>query len=297
MKRKMFIAIIAQIFAVLIAGGYVEAADKYTINFSPRVEVGKKYRVHSKVWEKRTANRTMGGETQPVESESIEVRFSAVAEILAVDSKGQEIKTSYTVESCTRSEDGSSVDVVPSGTVILSEFTGGRTVNTVKGVTLDEVNTRAVDLVVTSHEPDSSTDQDIWGNPKPVAIGQKWSVDRDVCAEWLSSFGKIVKDQISGTTTFVGFKNFNGNKCYDVKSDLKVVNLGIEQPGVTVDEGVMTVKNTGIFAVEDIHFGALSQTVDMNIRMKMHGKGENDEEISLTAVMEHHVESTYEPLR
>jgi hypothetical protein len=230
------------------------------------------------------------------EESVVEVVLKGIAETLAVDSKGQEIKTSYTIDECYQIVGGKKVEIISKGKVLTAWKKDKASVFYLDDRPVAKDIEKLVSEVVSPHEPESSTDNDTWGMKSPVSIGQEWPMDEERAALFFSDFNIIDTKSMTGSTKLKGIKTHKGIKCYDVQGELKVGHFISNDPSMIIDDGYIRIKVAGLFPVAGKDLTSMKDSVTMVMRLVVHGKQEDGSEIKVDATSERLVEQESTPL-
>ena len=216
----------------LVASGSARAADDtHAVRLSRPTKVGDRYRVDAKgklVMQQRVA---AAGQVAQSNETTIEVQLLAVATVLAVDSKAMATRVSYQVASCQRLKDGQTKEIVPRGRTVVAEHKGQKTGFTVDGEAAPAEVAEALGVVISAHEPESATDDDIFGTRDRKRVGEKWDINAPAAARDLSARGlKLAPQDIAGHAKLEAVRTVDGVKALEVSARLRVDRLNAPLP-------------------------------------------------------------------
>lgn len=126
-------------------------------------------------------------------------------------------------------------------------------VNGVKAGTKDKELLEAIISVKNDRLPD---DQESFGPKKPVQIGEKWPINKDAAASALKEMGikELNQVKVDGEFRLDAVKQANGKDMAFVSGYLNISDIIPPfPPGITVTEGVMNFKGTGIIPLSGNH--------------------------------------------
>ncbi|HMF08339.1 MAG TPA: hypothetical protein VKJ00_04335 [Thermoanaerobaculia bacterium] len=285
--------------ALAAAVSTLSADEDYAIRLSRAHSVGDRYRLDARG---RTHDRqrvTVGGrETENSETE-VSVHLVAAATVLAVDTKLQAIRTEYRIESCQKSSSGKTSEVLPAGRKVIAESKAGETVFTIDGQPAGKETAEALKAVISSHDPDSPTDDEISGTTERKRIGDTWSINAATAARLLSKEGvSISPEDLHGTVRLEGVRTINGVKALELSLHLRADKLRFAAPeGLRLEKSAMEGDFTSPVAVDTQSRSHLPDKLHLRFNMLMTGqKPDTGEKVAIEADAEMTQENSYSPI-
>jgi hypothetical protein len=294
MKKSGFLAL-WMIAVCTLFTGQLNAAQKYTFSISSKYNVGDRYKVFMKGKEHQVIVKTAAGSEPERKETQSEITLKAVCEILAVDNNGQEIKTKYAVEECSSTTDNTREDVIAAGSVLIVECSQDQAVFTLDGNPLPDEKVHLLKIVITNHEPNGNTDNEIMGIKEPVAVGQSWPIDMEILGKKMSKAQVIDPASVSGKSVLKGLVNHKGIKCYDVACEIKMDRLVSNQPDTTFD-GSAVANYRILVPIRKNSTNPVFESLNMSMHVRMRKNTEDGEANEVEMSAEQTSESQYEPL-
>ncbi|HEY3357458.1 MAG TPA: hypothetical protein VGQ83_29680 [Polyangia bacterium] len=276
------------------------ADDAYAVKLSRPAKAGDRYRVVTKGKTRKQQRAVKAGQEVSNSDEAMDVELTAAATVVAVDGRALPVRVSYQVERCQKAAKGETREVVGRGRTIVVEHKNGKTVFTVDGEVATGDTAEALGVVLTAREPDTATDDDIFGTRERRRVGDEWRINGDAAARDLAGRGlKIGGADIAGTARLEGVRKQDGVKALEVSARLRVDRVQMPlPPGMQVDKASVEASFAGLFPVDTLSTRRLADRLQMKValamRMKNPGAGE---EMVVEAMMEQRVETRYTPLK
>ncbi len=191
----------------------------------------------------------MAGRVVSDSDKTIDVELDAVAEVLAVDSKQQGTRMAYTIARAQQNENAQTTEILARGRVVVVEHRDGRTQFTVDGEKPPRTIEEALGIVISAHEPNSATDDEIFGTRERKRIGDEWGINAEAAAKDFTSRGvKIEPQNIQGATKLVAAKTHEGTKVLELQGKIRIGNLTLPMPpGAQIDRSHVEALFWGLF--------------------------------------------------
>jgi len=239
MRAPLVASIILALFVAETA-----LAQKYSIRLSSPESVGRKHWISLTGRRHQQLSATQNGRVVKPQSSDLFVIFEGREEILAVDSKGMAVRESFTVEKFTKTEDGVTSVLLKPGSVIITD--GGQPdANQIvlQGGVMDEATLAAFSMLITPHEPNSFTDDEIYGTREPKGVGDSWIINTAAAVEDLKESLVIPVDRMSGLSTIASKDIFGGDECLNMVTEVRAdsVALKLVPSGFVPDLGTLQV--------------------------------------------------------
>jgi hypothetical protein len=191
-------------------------------------QVGKCYdidRIHSDTVRIETAYPDKAPATE--NSKQI-FHIKATITVLAVDTKGNENRTSIAVHECTEeTESSGKVNVFPPDAMITAENKGGRSLFHCDNIRLDAQQLRALAVLVRPAKPEEPTRSESYPVIGPVKVGSRWPMNLTPWLKFENRDENSTKGVPSGDAEFLGMVEKTGKKYAKVRTTLKEKNAPI----------------------------------------------------------------------
>ncbi len=289
-KRTLWIAVAAAT-AVAIGAWPVGAAPDttYAIRLARPQAVGNRFTVQVKGRQHKKERVSMSGRVVTDTDKTVDVEVDAIAEVLAVDSKEQGTKMAYTIARAQQTENAQTTELLARGRVVVVEHRDGRAVFTVDGERPPRKIEEALGIVISAHEPNSATDDEIFGTRERKRIGDEWGINAEAAAKDFTSRGvKIEPQSIQGSTKLVAAKSQEGTKVLELQGKIRIANLNLPlPPGAQIDKSFVEALFWGLFpqdpkATRRVAESMLLKT-GFSVRRK---KPDTNEEVLVEALVE-----------
>jgi hypothetical protein len=268
------------------------AAD-YEIKLVRTAKVGDHYAVTSKGAMEQHMTMTMGGAPMPARDQVIAAQLSAKAEVLAVTADGRETTTAFTVTTSSVTRAGVPGELVPAGTVIKADSTGGKTAFSVGGAPAAPELAQALEVLIHLSKPTGKSDDDIFGSKSRHAVGDSWPADVAAAAADLAKEGKMQVDptQLSGKTTLVELVPGSA-PALRITAAMDLGKVGVPlPPGMAMTTSNFTAHFSGLFPV-DVSKRSLAQSMSMEGHFDCAGQVQG-KDMTMTMVMKQAIDATF----
>ncbi|MBA3939076.1 MAG: hypothetical protein H0X38_16640 [Planctomycetes bacterium] len=209
---------------------------------------------------------TLAGAPQPARDQVVAAELSAKAEVLAIAADGREITTAFTVTTSTVTRAGVPGELLPKGTVITADSSGGKTVFSINGAAAAPELAQALEVVIHMSNPKNRNDDQIFGSTTRRAVGDSWPVDGAAAVADLVREGKLQVDpaDFTGKTTVVELVPGGSAPALRISAVMELGKVAMPlPPGMSVTKGSFTGHFTGLFPV-DVSKRSLSQSMSMD---------------------------------
>lgn len=217
----------ATILAVMQAAN---AADDYAIMLTRPVHTGERYGITSIGTKAQHVALTLNGQPAPATDEAQTVNLTATAEVLTVSAGGCEVKTRFTITTCTSTMRGVTTTLVPAGTVVVASHleTVDECEFMVGSAPASKEQAEALGMVLTLDSDQEKTNDQIFGTAKRQLVGDTWPVHGDAAAADLVSRAHmtVAPANISGSSTLA----LVADDRMTVTSQLAMTHVGLPLP-------------------------------------------------------------------
>ena len=243
-------------FFLMFQAGTVPSlmCEEFPILMSRRAHTGDRYTVECKATQATRLVWTIDGKRMPASNEVEVWRYGGAVEILEASAFGTENRARVTVTTLTSTKridgkESETVDLLPSGAVIIGAWKDGRTVYTVEGQAPAPNVEMVLSRLMFMEPPTMSLDQAIFGSARPQAVGASWPVDAKFAAEDLTTRAKTPAkaENITGSSALVEATP-EGLK---ITSELIATDIQVPlHQWMTVTNGRMRFEAWGIFPTD-----------------------------------------------
>ena len=285
--------------ALAAAVSTLSADEDYAIRLSRAQSVGDRYRLDAKGKTRERQRVTVGGQKTENNETEVSVHLVAAATVLAVDTKLQATRTEYRIESCRKSSSGKTEEVLPAGSKVIAESKAGETVFTIDGQPAAKETAEALKAVISGHDPDSPTDDEIFGTTDRKRIGDTWSIDSATAARALSKREVSVSPKdLQGTVRLEGVRTINGDNALEVSSHIRADRIEVARPeGLRLEKSTMEGDFAGLVSVDTQSRSHLPDKVQLHVNIVMTGqKPKTGEKFAVEGDMEMTQENSYSPI-
>ena len=227
-------------------------ARTYEIRLTRPLRAGAEYRLEGTGEIARELSVSSGAQTAQQEKSVRLFALAARVRVLGVDEKGRETQVSLLIEKCVSDEDGKRCELLAQGTVVTGRVEERREVFAVEGAAVGTEAQEALELFV-SLAAGGPTDDEVFGTPERVRVGDVWPVNVASAAADARREGLPLRDEdVSGQVTLAETTAVDGVACLRLRGVLAVAQAslpGLPQ-GMDVRQGELRVEVSGVFPVD-----------------------------------------------
>ena len=299
--RKGTLWLVAAVTALAVAwpaGAAPEAT--YAIRLARAQTVGSRFAVSVKGRQHKKERVTMAGRVVTDTDTTVDVEVDAYAEVLAVDGKQQGTRMSYTIDRAQRTEKAQTTALLARGRVVVVEHKDGHAVFTIDGERPPRNIEEALGIVISAHEPNSATDDEIFGTKDRKRVGDEWGINTEAAAKDFTSRGvKIEPQNITGATKLVAAKTHEGVKVVELTGKLRIANMSLPLPaGAQVERSQVEALFWGLFPQDPKATRRVAESMLLKtgfaVRMK---KPDTGEEVVVEALVEQGHQAKFAPVK
>ena len=192
----------------------------YAVRLNRPMKAGQQYRWSADSTLVNTIPPAKGG---PAVADTVSVHLDAVVQILNVDKDGEPTEMAATIEECTARTGKEKKVIARPGRVILVEAGKWKSKLTAAVGTLTIDEDALLRSVLSLPRVDDTSDDDLYGTPKPVYVGEAWNVRADqVARSWASAGYRLKPQNISGTVKLKSAETVDGAECVRVTGRTKM---------------------------------------------------------------------------
>jgi hypothetical protein len=287
-KGTLWLAAAAVALAVAWPAGAAPEAT-YAIKLARPQAVGSRYPVAVKGRQHKKERVSMAGRVVTDTDTTMDVEVDAIAEVLAVDGKQQGIRMAYTIERAQKTEKAQTTELLARGRVVVVEHKGGRATYTVDGERAPRNIEEALGVVISAHEPNAATDDEIFGTRDRKKIGDEWGINAEAAAKDFTSKGvKIEPQNIQGSTKLVAAKSRDGVKVVELTGKLSISQITLPLPaGAQVEKSFVEALFWGLFPQDTKAPRRVTESMMLKtgFRVRMQ-KPDSGEEVVVEALVE-----------
>lgn len=252
----------------------------HAIRLSRPSAVGNRYQVTAKGSSRMQARIRVGSNPLPVNEDAVELSLQYEAEVLELDARKQpaRIRIILGPSLCTRN--GAAYSLPAEGTRLEVAEKEGKTVVTRDGEPVSDVLTSVLTTVI-SMSSSGASDDDLFGTPKRMKVGESWPVNsRLLAAELGGKQGiEVDPDAVQGKATLLRVVKDQGRECLQVVVDARVGRIrGMQNlpdlQGLKVMKSEVRVNLDGLFPLEPA-LERQRQSGDMYMEVVLSGKAGN----------------------
>jgi hypothetical protein len=272
----------------------------YEIRLTRPQKVGDRHLMAVKGRQHKKERVTMGAQVVTDTDTTTDVELEALAEVLAVDAKSRGIRMAYTIERCQKIANGQTSQLLARGRVVVVEYRDGRSRITVDGERPPKELEEALGVVLSAREPNSATDDEIFGTKERKRVGDEWSINTEAAARDLGSRGvKLEPANLSGATKLVDVKTHEGLKALELTGTIRIGNVALPlPPGARVEKAYVEALFWGLFPADPSSTRHVADSMLLKIgfavRMK---KPDGGEEMLVEALVEQGHQAKYAPVK
>ncbi len=239
MNRTALKTAVALTVAASAAGA--RAAETYTVKVDRPVKVGQAFTVTCRVDVTETMTAKANGQKQPPKTEKYKAELAGTEKVEAVNEKtGGATKVTVTVDKLTK--DGA--ELFRAGTVVTADHTGEKKTFTVDGAEVAP-ETAAVldDLIDVDPATRTASDDEVFANGGPRAVGATWDADPAKVVEMLAGDDiAVTAEHVKASTKLVAVKPIGRTPSEVVESTISADSLepGRDVGGLTLTDGSFT---------------------------------------------------------
>lgn len=270
------------LLAVLSLGELL-AAEDFAIRLVPAEKVGLKYQVTGRLNE--FGRQTLVMEGNPTRQEAVTNiwNFEGKVEVLEVDSERQvATKMTIAVKKMTLSQNGTSKEVLPEGSVITGSLKDGKKAFEVNGQALEASASRALKEFIYMYDKNESTDDVIYGTKDRKKVGDAWPINVEAARKALTDKDvNVTDDDLSGQTKVEAIEEVDGQKCIKVTGTMMLKKLMPKlPPGLVFQKGEGQTKVTTHYSLKDNR--RVQAVLDYKMQIKANGTSPNGVVMEMT---------------
>jgi hypothetical protein len=288
----------------LVQGAFpLFAADDYVIRFRRPTSVGASYRLDARGTSRERERITMGGQVQN-EDKEMSVHLVAVATVLAVDSASAATKMEYLVETCQKTSSGKTEDVLSAGRRVVAEADAqGKTEFTVDGDPALEDIAKTLGAVVSTHRPNSPSDDEIFGTTERKRVGDTWSINSAAAAADFSKSGLTISPEaFKGTVSLDGVRTVGAVQALALSARLTAEGMSVGGEDLPewlqVEKASLSGVMSALVPADPDVTNNLPDKLKMQIVIVLKGqKPDTGSAVTIEETIEMSLENTYAPAR
>lgn len=268
-------------FALMMSAVWLLAAQTYSLHTEQRVPVGQTYAFSATGF----SGQFLSSGDRTLQADEFRVTFEGQARVMEVDKSGQPYKLSFTVQKFTRTQNGTNVDLLPSGSVLLAD--GGQHEHYwLSHGLLDKETEEAFAILYSAHQPDLYSADEIFGTNQARAVGETWPIDGaralKILEKGMQETGfPFTADQLTGTVRFTAVEKVAGSDCAQLDAQITVGNFTTKKlsPGIVVNNGTFQGEFSGCFPFEK---SAQSFREGQNLHARVAATGPHGQQVEVT---------------
>ena len=218
-----------------------------------------------------------------------------------MDAKFNPARVEYRIESCQKSSSGKTEEVLPASRKVIVESNEGETVFTSGGdQPLDAEAQEALKVVLSAHDPDSPTDDEIFGTSGRKRVGDKWGINAVAAARDFSKRGiPVSATGIKGSVQLDRVRTVGAVKALEISARLRMEGMKMPAPeGMTLEKAVMEADFIGLVPADPQSRSLLPDKLRIQANILMGGqKPDTGEKIAIEFSMERSLENSYPPIQ
>lgn len=287
--------------ALAFAAPALMADEDYVVRLTRPKKVGDRYRLDAKGTSRERQRVTVGDRSPQDDEKELSVHLVAEAKVLAVDARLEASRIEYRIESCRKSSSGKTEDVLPAGRTVVAESRGGETVYTLDGDQSPSAETvEALKVVISAHDPNTPSDDEIFGTRERKRVGDKWGINAAAAARDLSKKGLSVSaEDVGGGAQVNRVRTVDAVKVLDVSVHFRAEKLAIPLPqGMRLEKASLEADFTGIVPADPQSRLLLADEMRMRMTVQMSAqKPGTGEKITIESTMDATQENKYSPVQ
>jgi hypothetical protein len=179
-------------------------------------------------------------------------------------------------------------ELVRPGESIIGESSGLHPIFKTDNVTIGEMGTEALTLLIPLVEDqDNVTDDEVFGTNEAEGVGATWHIARSAMAQRLSLIGyKADAKLIDGTVSVVSIGRLGDQEAVRVKSQWHVEGLGGRIEGFEVKSGSMHGTISALYPVPLDAPGPIEQSWELKIMQRLAGRTPDGKPLEIDATTE-----------
>lgn len=225
-------------------------AAEYAIQLTRPVTIGSRYDMETVAVIEESGKIQTGDETQARES-NVTLEFNATGEVFDVDNKGREIRTIYSIRSCTRTTGGETAELLPEG-ILLTVWSeqGELRFQLPDGEVAG--NARDVLGLLVPVFKGGRDDDEVFGTPRPQRPGNSWPVNKEAAVADLKAKRFFTEPRhLQGSSRLAGITNTNNADCLQIVSEVNIREVTVPLPdSLRVETGTVRAEITGLYPLD-----------------------------------------------
>lgn len=272
----------------------------YEIRLARPSKVGDTVRIEATGATKKTTVLTIDGKEQKPLEELYGISVDGTIKVLEATAKGIETKLSLTIDSCVAKVGEQSLPLLPRGTVIIAAWDKENrdTRFTLDDKELPQDVAELLDLIVTTSDPESVSDDEIFGSKEKRKAGDSWAIDAVAAARELERLGlKVKPEHLFGETSLEKVVDVNGVPNIVVVTDFTARSLtsdGKRGKTLKIESGNLKIK-TKVTLPVDPSLPPSRASMEMTLSREMAGANEAGKDIRASEMIERQSERKIVP--
>ena len=207
--------------AVLFLAGPSFAQPDYEIKLARPGKKGDRYRIEASGEQLRQVALRSGGQTIPGSSEGFKVELAGEATVLEADAQGNVTRAQVRVSTLARVVGLRRDEMLDAGTLVTESRAGARQRFQIDGRDTTPLIKDLLEVVLSeTSDPNAPSDDELMGTRERKKVGERWTVDRERLAGFLSQDKDINLDvkpsDVEGGGTLTAIERIDGLECLRV---------------------------------------------------------------------------------
>ncbi len=176
-----------------------------------------------------SARREFSTGERVLKTEEYQANFDGRAEIEEVDSKGEPVRIVFTIGKFTKTDDGVTVDVLKSGSVLVTDSSQKEPISFQDG-TIDKPVREAFSLLYSPTKRDAASDDEAFGTKEAKRVGDSWNMNVALTAKGLKDETgvTVAPGHLTGMVSLIGKDDVAGSACLSLREELKTDSFRLE---------------------------------------------------------------------
>jgi hypothetical protein len=195
----------------------------YPIKLTRPFKAGQRYHWSADATLVDSARGTKSGQVRHLLPETVSVNLEATVDVLAVNADGEIVRMACTIEQCTARYGKDRKVVLRPGRVVTVEAGKWRPMFIPDAGSFTIEDDILLRSVLTLPRIDDTTDDDVFGTPRPQKVGDSWPINPDqMMKSWAAAGYKLKKQNISGKMQLKSAETIDGVECIRVSGRAKI---------------------------------------------------------------------------
>jgi len=270
---------------------------KYELRLARPSKVGDTFHIDATGATKSSTLLTVGDKEKEPVAELYGISLTGTIKVLEVSKSGAETRLMLKVDTCMATVNKQNLPLLPAGTELVARWDKDKrkTVFELGDKPLPDDVGELLDLVVNTSDPESASDDEIFGTKEKRAVGDTWPINADAAAKELGRIGlKVKPEDLYGESTIAEQTRSGEVPSLVVKTEFKARSLTSDDKAdrkVAIRSGSLRIE-TSVTLPVDPALPPSKSSMTMTLTRELVGTNDAGEEVRAVESSERRAERT-----